>query len=83
MSLLSACFVVIFTLFVDVILAVHLSDVYGIPSNIMGIYFLLAAITYVIGAPLSSYLSRIINRRYLVMIAFSLIIVQAVLEGPS
>lgn len=49
----------------------------------IGIFFLLSSITYVIGAPLSSCLSRVINRRYVVFFAFSMMIVQNMFQGPS
>ena len=46
-------------------------------------FFLLSSVTYVIGAPLSSYLSNHINRRYIAFLAFSLMIIENLLEGPS
>jgi predicted MFS family arabinose efflux permease len=83
MCLLSACCSVVFTLFIEVILAVHLSNHYGIPHNMLGIYFLLAASTYLVGAPLSAYASKIVNRRYVIMGAFFLMSVVCTIQGPS
>eukprot|EP00347_Sterkiella_histriomuscorum_P013737 403363558 len=81
--LLSACFSVVFTLYIDCILAVYIHNSYGVAKNLIGVFFFLPSIFYVIGAPLSSYLSTIIHRRYVVLIAFSLMIVQSFFEGPS
>ncbi|CDW85626.1 permeases of the major facilitator superfamily [Stylonychia lemnae] len=81
--LLSACFAVIFTLYIDCILALHLHSMYGVQHNLLGIFFLLASITYVIGAPLGSYLSTRMHRRYVVFLAFGCMIIQNTLQGPS
>lgn len=73
--LVSACFSVVFTLYIDCILAVHLHAVYGVGNNYIGLFFLLSSITYVLGAPLSSWLSTKIHRRYVIFISFALMIV--------
>ena len=72
--MLSASFSVIFTLYVDAILSITLHTDYNVPNNLLGIYFLLASISYVIGAPLASWLTNFINRRYIIFGAFALMI---------
>ena len=81
--MLSACLSVVFTLYVDAILAITLHNDYAIPNNLLGVYFLLASITYVIGAPLASWMSGFINRRYIILAAFILMAFQSILNGPS
>ncbi|CDW89016.1 permeases of the major facilitator superfamily [Stylonychia lemnae] len=81
--LLSACFSVVFTLYIDVILAVYIHSHYGIKQNLIGLFFFLPSIFYVIGAPLSAWLSRVIHKRYVVLISFILMVFQSFCEGPS
>lgn len=70
--LMSACTVVIFTLYVEPVLALQLHNEYALSNAIIGVFFLLSAASYVIGAPLSSYLSRLFNRRLIIILAFFL-----------
>ena len=81
--MLSACFSVIFTLYLECILSLELYNNYGVDHSLLGLYFFLSSITYVVGAPFSSYLSTIINRRYVVLLAFGLMVLQSFLSGPS
>ncbi len=82
-TLMSACFSVVFTLYLECILSLELFNNYGVDHSMLGLYFFLSSITYVFGAPFSSYLSTIIHRRYVVLLAFSLMIIQSLLSGPS
>ena len=75
MCLVSASASVIFSLYIDPILALYLHSNFGLSNALIGIFFLMAAVTYVIGAPLSSYLTNFISRRKIVLFAFSLMIV--------
>lgn len=70
--LASASLSVIFSLYVDVILAVALAKIFKVEEKLIGIYFTLASISYVIGAPLAAYLTKFVHRRYIVLLAFSL-----------
>ena len=73
----------IFSLYVEPILAVYLNSEFGLSNAVIGVFFLLSAVTYVIGAPLSSYLSKHMNRRYIIFFAFVLMTTQSALLGPS
>jgi len=73
--MMTACLAVVFTLYVDCILAVALHRDYQVSNNLLGVFFLLASISYVIGAPLASWLSGIINRRYVVFMALILMVI--------
>ena len=75
LCLLSATFSVIFTLYLDCILALHLHSTYGIEHDQIGMIFFMSSITYVAGAPLSSYLSTFINRRFVAFFAFLFMII--------
>jgi MFS family permease len=81
--LLSATLSVVFALYLDVMLAVALVNRFNLNQNLVGVYFALASITYIIGAPLAAYLSSYINRRYIVLFAFILMTMQSFLSGPS
>lgn len=81
--MLCACLSVVFTLYIDCILAIYLDTQYGVPNNMIGIYFLMSSISYVIGAPLTSWLTSIYNRRYIVFTAFILMTIQSAFYGPS
>jgi MFS family permease len=72
-----------FTLYIDCILALHLDKHFGLGHSWIGVFFLLSSVTYVIGAPLASYLSNFIHRRYIAFAAFALMIIENILEGPS
>lgn len=81
--LASACLAVVFTLYVDAILAIHLNSVYQVSNGWLGGFFFISSVTYVIGAPLSNYLSGFINRRYVIFIAFSMMTLESMCVGPS
>ena len=81
--LVSCCLAVMFTLYIDCILALHLNKHFQISHSWIGVFFLLSSVTYVIGAPLSSFLSNYVHRRYIAFGAFALMILENILEGPS
>ena len=81
--LVSCCLAVMFTLYVDCILALHLNKHFQVSHSWIGVFFLLSSVTYIIGAPLSSFLSNHVHRRYIAFGAFALMILENILEGPS
>ena len=81
--LLSALAAVIFTLYIEALLALVLHNSYNLPDAWIGVFFLLSAGTYVIAAPLSSLLTKYSSRRTVILISFILMIVQNACLGPS
>ncbi|CDW75990.1 permeases of the major facilitator superfamily [Stylonychia lemnae] len=81
--LLTACFSVVFTLYIEAILAIQLYKIYGVQQNLVGLFFLSASFLYVIGAPLASWLAKYIHKRYIILIALIIMVFQSFLEGPS
>ena len=81
--LLSACMAVIFTLYVEPMLAVFLNTTFSLSNTAIGIFFLCSAVTYIVGSPLSSYLSSRMNRRFIIIFSFSMMTLESTLMGPS
>jgi hypothetical protein len=57
MILISALAAVIFTLYIEPLLALALHNRFGLSNAWIGFFFLLSAVSYIIGAPFSTYLS--------------------------
>lgn len=70
--LAATCLAMMFTIFVDAILALSLLTAFGTTNEMIGMIFLFSSVTYIIGAPLSSYLSTLMHRRKVILIAFVL-----------
>ena len=81
--LLTSCMCVVFALYIDCVLALQLSNHYGVNHQWIGGFFLLSSVTYVIGAPLSYWMAKYLNRRTIVFISFVLLMVQSICLGPS
>jgi predicted MFS family arabinose efflux permease len=74
---------VILTLYIEPLLSLALHNQYGLSNAWIGFFFLLSAVAYVIGAPLSVLLTKYLNRRYIILTAFLLMCVQNACLGPS
>jgi MFS family permease len=83
MCLAATCLSMMFTIFVDPILALAMKRSFGTTNEWVGMIFLFSSVTYIIGAPLSSWMSARMHRRYVILFAFMLMCVQNVLIGPS
>ncbi|CDW72728.1 permeases of the major facilitator superfamily [Stylonychia lemnae] len=68
--LLTACLSVVFTVYIEAILAIQLYKYYGVQQNLIGLFFLSASILYVIGAPLASWLAKYIHKRIRTFLSF-------------
>jgi predicted MFS family arabinose efflux permease len=64
-------------------LALVLHNQFGLGNAWIGFYFLLSAVTYVIGAPLSSLLTKYSSRRLVILGSFVLMVIQNACLGPS
>jgi MFS family permease len=83
MCLAATCLSMMFTIFVDPILAVGMKRNFGTTNEMVGLIFLFSSVTYIIGASLSSWMSGRMHRRYVILTAFLLMCIQNVLIGPS
>ncbi len=74
MILVTAAAAVVFTLYIEPLLALVLHNRYGLSNAWIGFFFLQSAVSYIIGAPLSTYLSAYLNRRVVIFLALTLMI---------
>ena len=56
--LASVCVAVVVTLYIECILAIELNVFYDVSEVYIGFYFLVAALTYILGPPISDFLTR-------------------------
>ena len=93
MATISSIIAMIFMLFFDSILAVHLIIEMGVSENVagnfkvyfsfIGYYFALICFTYALSSPLIGYLMRHLPRRYITCCSFFLAFVALLMMGPS
>lgn len=73
--LFSSCAAVVFTIYIEAVLALQLSVEFNLSNAWIGLFFLFSAGTYVVGASLSSWLAARINRKIIIIFAFGMMAV--------